>query len=117
MKTILYSELIKYYVTSHYDISWKGYCIHEGLICSFITRDETDYQKMNDECPICTLDSIDGFMLYRECTCESYKDVYVDVYPLSFLQRMKARYDKFYWFNFKVIYYHLKFYYKTRKLS
>lgn len=81
MKTILYEELVTYYVTNYYDLAWKGYCIHDGLICSFKTRDET--QEMVDACPCCSLDDPTDTSI---CTCENYKDLYVDVYPLSFFQ-------------------------------
>lgn len=58
-------------MNGYYDIVWSGVCILDGRFYTFRTVDLTDYQKMNDTCPCCSIEDLD-----RPCHCENYKAIF-----------------------------------------
>lgn len=86
LTTIPYDQMKFVWVTNHYDIHWAGLCRVDGSLCRFETRDETDYQRMNDGCPYCgdpNNDNID------DCSCLPYVDIVCDIYPLTVIEKFK----------------------------
>ena len=83
---VRYEDMDFYYCTNHYDVHWEGYCIHNGKLAKYRTRDLTDYQKMNDTCPSCGPED----KSYEHCHCQSYVDVVCHIEELTLTERIKA---------------------------
>jgi hypothetical protein len=98
MRTIIpYEETQFVFVTNHWDIHLKGYCIYEGKWAIFEAHDDTDYEEMSANCKYCSGRSTDD----DDCDCENYTDVICFITPLTLRERTRARLHKW-WFEFCV---------------
>ena len=88
MIKVRYEHMKFYYITNHYDFHLEGYCWWEGKLAKFVSRDETDYQTMNDTCPYCSDQTTD----MNKCHCQNAPDVFCYIEKLSFRDRIKAWY-------------------------
>lgn len=92
MIRVPYEDMKFYFCESHYDVHWSGICICNGKLARYVTKDLTDYQKMNDTCPSCGLeDKPDEY-----CHCQGYTDVVCEITELSLSERIAV------WFGVNV---------------
>ena len=91
---VKYDDMQFHYITSHYDLHWAGTCIYNGKIAEFVTRDETDYEAINDACPSC---KDGGTNDYKDCTCEAYAELWCEIKELTFVERVKWFFKKQYY--------------------
>lgn len=105
MIEIPYDKMKFHFTTGHYDIHWSGTCIYNGKIAEYFTRDDSDYQLMNDTCPCCSIDGDN----YNDCHCESYPDIICVITEIPLYKRIYWVWSKFYWDKFGKTYLYLKF--------
>jgi len=92
MIKIRYEDMKFHYTTSHYDYHLAGTCYYNNKLAKYISKDETDYQTMNDTCPCCSVENGD----WNQCHCENAPEVYCYITELSLGKRILARLYPYY---------------------
>lgn len=112
MLKVRYDEVDWYWHTFHYDVHWAGYGYYNGKMYQVKTVDDTDYDAMNNACPCCKPNGTDD---WKECICESYKDLNCELTEMTTLDILKMRWKKACWYNFGLPYLKFKMRHRLEK--
>lgn len=93
---VSYDDMKFHYITSHYDVHWRGTCIYNGKIAEFQTVDETDYDTMTDTCPYCKGDNYKTVHISK-CHCKVYPELFCMITEIPLLQRIQWMLKKIYY--------------------